>query len=250
MSRMRVCRIVLAGLTLALGAALVSPSIVAQQAEAPAAKKDEADVTGKAKYMKTIWGDKKKTVHMKGEVSFTHGDTVITSDEVNYDDTAKEAVSPGSLKISNPECDVNGDKGTAYFKKKLGVVEGNVVMSLKPKPGESGTDADSNSIDRFKQPTTVTCKRMEYFYARKVASAQGGVIFKQPKRTVYADKAVYDQNKEILTLTGNVRGTEDDGTEYSAPGEVKISLKKGDEWLEAPNASGSFKIDLSEEEEE
>ncbi len=234
--------------TLGLAAAIVSPGIMAQQAKAPAqtpAKK--GDVVSKFKYYKMRWGDNATTLLLKGDVTFTHEDTVIASDQVDYDDSAKTAVSPGPIKITNPECDITGDKGSAYFRKKLGVIEGNVVMLFKPKQEASAVNADKDSVDKFKQPTTVTCLRMEYFYGQKLASAQGGVVFKQPKRTAYADKAVYDQKAEILTLTGNVRAVDEQGQTFTAPGEVKISLKKGDEWMEALNAGGTFKIDLGEE---
>ena len=65
----------------------------------------------------------------------THGDTILTSDLVDYDGTKgiKTAVSPGKINITNPECDIVGDKGTAYFLKKLGIVEGDVALTVKPK---------------------------------------------------------------------------------------------------------------------
>lgn len=231
---------------------IFGPAIFAQQPQKPepAAKSSEqgwSKVDGGADYWKKSWGKQKVTL-MKGHVKFVHKDTTLTSDTIEYDEVTKIAVSPGAVNITNPECDIKGVKGTAYFNKKLGVIEGDVVMFVKPKKTEDDKAAkDDNSAAKFKAPTTITCDKLEYFYKDKIASATGGVVFKQDKRTAVADKAVYDQNKELLTLTGHIKGTDEDGQTFSAPGKVIMSLKKGDEWIEAPNANASFKIDLGEE---
>lgn len=211
-------------------------------------KKDE--VLGQADFMRTSWGQK-KTVLMRGNVRFTHGDTVITSDEVTYDQDAKVAVSPKTIKITNPECDITGDSGTAYFDDRLGVIEGSVAMLLKPKKtGEAQNPKDSNDEsvrEKLKKPTFINCQKLEYLYADKIATASGQVQFKQEKRSASAQTAVYDQNKELLKLTGNVQGMDEYGQTFAAPGTVLISLKEGDEWMEAEDVSASFKIDLEEE---
>lgn len=239
------------GLLLLVGCAV----IFAQQTPTTAQetkKKDRDTVESTAKFMRKAWGAKKMSF-LKGDVRFTHDDTVLTSDEVVYDEEAKIATSPGKVNITNPECDITGDKGIAYFNKKLGVVEGSVVMILKPKPETSDgektkDDGKAESIRaKLRQPTTITCATLEYRYKAKIATALGGVIFKQEKRTASAEKAVYDQKKELLTLIGNVRGVDEDGQTFCAPGTVLISLKKGDEWMEAKDAAASFKVDIEEE---
>lgn len=219
-----------------------------ESAPKPEEKKTYSVVNVTAKSSQGDYGDK-KTLLLK-IATFTIEDTLITSDEVLYDKTAQTAVSPVALKISNPECDVKGDKGTTYFKKKLGVVEGNVVMLFKPKkenqpPADSSKSNDDFSMDKFKQPTNITCEKMEYFYAKKIASATGSVVFKQPKRIAYSDKAVYDQNKELLTLTGNVHGSDENGT-FKSSKPVTVSLKKGSEWMVTDEIESTFKINTEE----
>lgn len=240
----------------ALGVAVMiaGPGILAQQPKttpaAPAGKKSDSYMDWKAKHILSTWTDEKtgqKTIRMQGDVVFTHDDTVIAADQIDYDDTSKTATSPGTIKITNSDCDVTGDKGSAYFRKKLGVVEGNVVLLMKPRP-EVGASADKNSVNKFRQPTTVTCAKIEYFYGKKLASAQGKVVFKQTNRTAYADKAVYDLKNELLTLTGNVRAIDEQGQTFNAPGEVRISLKKGEETMAGENVTGKVKIDLDDEE--
>lgn len=179
-------------------------------------------------------------------VKFTHNDTVISSDLVTYDDKIKTAVSPGTLKISDPECDISGDKGSADFKKKLGDIEGSVVMLLKPKPVAQTPENKDSIRAKATKPTTVTCPKLEYAYKDKIATLTGGVTFKQEKRSATASKAVYDGKAEILTLTGDVKGVDEEGQTFGAT-MVRICLKKGDEWMESENGTASVKVDLSEE---
>lgn len=230
---------------IAVVAAVAAP--VAQDKAKPAAasQKQPEVVNGSSDSWKINWGAK-KTVLMKGNVKFTHGDTALTSDEVLWDEEAKVVTSPGAVHITDPQCDITGDKGAGYFKKRIGVVEGNVVMQLKPgKPDES---SDPESIrGKLTKPTTITCSKLEYQYREKIASATGGVVFKQQERIAHADKAVYDEKKELLTLTGNVNGTDEYGQTFSAPGTVVMSLKKGDEWMEAQDGKASFRVNLDEE---
>lgn len=237
---------VLVALAAAIALAPGGGSLVAQTKPQPAAKQPDT-VNGRADSLKTIWGAR-KMVLMKGNVKFTHGDTTLTSAEINWDENEKVAQSPGKLTITDPECDITGDKGSGYFKKRLGVVEGNVVMQLKPQKQSTTTADDASVREKLNKPTTVTCKKIEYQYRTKVATATGGVEFRQTNRTASADSAVYDQKKELLTLKGNVKGIDEYGQTFAAPGTVRISLKEGDEWMEAESASASFKVDLDEEE--
>jgi lipopolysaccharide assembly outer membrane protein LptD (OstA) len=222
--------------------------VKARKAPLPSVEAAWKAVDAKADSLKSKWGEKKTTL-MQGNVKFVHGDTTLTSDLVDYDGNAKTAVSPGALKITDPECDITGDKGFADLNKKLGVVNGNVVMHVKPKltteEEKARQDKDSNNVSaKLKEPTTVTCAKLEYQYKAKIATATGGVIFKQEKRTASADKAIYDRNTEKLTLIGHVKAVDEDGQTFSSPDKVTISLKKGDEWMESTNTNASFKIDL------
>jgi lipopolysaccharide assembly outer membrane protein LptD (OstA) len=219
----------------------------AKAADHAAAQKQLEDVFGRADVMKTQWSDDTTHMLMKGNVKFTYKDTTMTCDEATYtDDTkTKTALIPGKINITSPDCDITGDKGSADFNKRLAIIEGNVTMLVKPKKSEETTNADSIKA-KLKQPTTVTCPRLEYLYKDKIATLTGGITFKQEKRSGSADKAVYDANKELLTLTGDVKAVDEAGQTFAAP-TVRISLKKGDEWMEAENASASFKVETGEE---
>jgi len=227
----------------------------AQQAPGPAsganAQKDKTEtVTYQAKLMRAVWGSENKIL-LTGGVKFVHGDTVLTCDEVQYDRNANVAVSPGRVTITDPECDITGDKGAAYFKKRIGVVEGNVTLLVKPKPEEEKPPSDRGSAEsiraKLSKPTTVTCQKLEYNYRTKIATASGGVFLKQEKRSAGAQKLIYDEKNEIVTLLGDVKGVDEDGQTFSAPEKVVICVRKGAEWMEAPNASATFKVETEEE---
>ncbi len=240
-------------------------SLFAQQkpdAKSKETKKKET-ATIDADTVKSVWGDQKRVL-ATGNVVITQGDTVFKSDQVEYLKTEGTATSPGKFNVTNPQCDLTATKGTAFLNKKLALAEGNVVMLLKPKEEEKPAKPTDEEDARAKltRDTTITCDRMEYFYKAKIASAAGKVVFTQNvpidpksaeensgKRVAHADKAVYDQNQEVITLTGNVDATDEKGQTFSTPGKVVISIKKGNEWMEAEKARATIKVDTSEEEQ-
>ncbi len=237
------------------GLAMLCAAIHAQQGPntaKPAAK--EAPRKEEVRYGADLWKgpwDGDGVLTLKGNVWFEHESTRLTSDLIEYDarKDVKTAVSPGKITISNPDCDISADKGTAYFIKKLVVIEGSVVMQVKPKAESEGAKSDSSVRSKISKPTTVSCSRLEYLYKEKIAAAKGGVTFTQDKRKVTAQEAVYDQNKELLTLTGNVEGADEEGQTFSAP-KVVISFKKGDEWIEVTQGKAVVKVNIEEEEKQ
>lgn len=212
-------------------------------AAAPAKPKDEVRI--QYDVSRSPLGNSTAPMVLKGHVRITHNDTVLLSELVTYDRKAKTATSPGKITITDPECDITGDKGSADFNKKLGAIEGNVSMLIKPKP--TNTPPDKESIkEKLTKPTTVTCPKIEYLYKDKIATLTGPISFKQDKRSGSAKAAVWDGKKEVLTLRGDVKGEDEEGQTFAAP-VVRLSLKKGDEWMEAENGSASIKVDLGEE---
>ena len=230
-------KIIISVLIMTICAGLFWTTCFAQKDAAPIAKKQPETASGSADLIKSIWGDNKKVL-MKGNVVFVHTDTTVKSDMVEYDQNSKIAVSPGKLSISNPECDIFADKGSVDFKNKTSFMENNVKLLVKPK------ESDNKSLPDINKPTTITCSKLEYKYKAKLAVLSGMVKFEQENRWITANSAEYDINKEILVLKGKIHGEDRDGQTFSAPEKVIISLKKGDEWMEAPNSKATFKIDV------
>ncbi|MCE5323673.1 hypothetical protein LLG46_10220 [bacterium] len=228
-------------------------SVAAQDTKKPKAnsgKYEEMSYRADASVAK--WGGV-NTALLSGNVKFVHVDTTLTSDKVLFDQKANTADSPGPIKITDPECDITGKKGFADFNKRLGIIEGDVVMLLKPKltPEEQKSRQDKGSQDmksKLKEPTTISCPKLEYQYKKKVATGTGGVYFKQEKRAASADKAIYDVKAEKLTLIGHVKAVDENGQTFETLDRVTFTLKKGEEKMEGTNVSGSIKIDMDEEE--
>ncbi|MCX8053803.1 MAG: LPS export ABC transporter periplasmic protein LptC [Armatimonadetes bacterium] len=246
--RTRAVVIALVGLVLCSGVPNAEDTPKTRSGASTESKTEE--VRYEARFLRAVWGDENKVL-LKGGVKFIHGDIVLTCDQVEYDRNANIAVCPSKVTIANPECDITGDKGTAYFKKRIGVIEGSVMMLVKPKPEESKGSSEEGSGEsiraKLSKPTTITCQKLEYNYRNKVASATGSVFLRQDKRSASADKLVYDEKNELITLLGNVKGVDEDGQTFSSPDKVVICVKKGAEWLEAYNGVGTFKVETEEE---
>ncbi len=227
-------------IALGLGVAAQSPVQPAKE------KKPPRNFDVKADLMKVVWGEERKVL-LTGNVVFTQEDTKIQSAYVEWDRKAETALFPGKVTITTPEAVATSDKGQAFFKKRIGILEGSVNMIYTPKEEKPVDPKDKEDPQTsLRKETTMTCTKLEYDYKNKIAVATGGVTIIQKERTVTADKVIFDQKQELLTLNGNVKVVDDQGQEFNAPGEAKISIKKGQEWIEAPNPTAKFKVEMDE----
>ena len=204
----------------------------------------------------TVNGDHWKGQGEKGEQVWTitgnvvvkYGDVTITSDKAVYTEKTKIVVMEGNLKITDPENEITGPKGTTYLNERKCVIDGGVKLVAKPKSSNQQSENDPETIrEHLTQPTTMTCDKVEYLYRKKIATAEGNIKVVQKDRVGIAKKAVYDVNEEHLTLTGGVFVKDEKGQTFSSEGTVRMSLKEGSEWIEAENGSATVKVDLEEE---
>ena len=191
----------------------------------------------------------KKVYVLKGNVKMRQGDTVITADNIEYNQDAQiqTAVASGNFKIVDPKNDITGEKGTAYFREKRAVIDGAVKIVAQPKSGEASASGSIKA--EMKDVTTITCDNLEYLYKSKVAKLNGHLKIVQKNRVVTSDSAVYQVKEELITLNGNVNGKDEKNQTFSAPGQVIVSLKDGDEWMEMKHATGTFRVEVDDEEE-
>ncbi len=209
-----------------------------------------------------------KLFFLTGSVVMTHKDITLYCDEAQYNEEADTARATGSLKVTSPESTVGGDLITADFDRKLVVITGNVhlVTQRKPKAAEGqeespgspapqsggatrspgptsgaaatpGTEAASEQgrPERFRdyheKLTTITCERIDYWYEEKRLIATGNITVVQEDKTVTADDAVYDEENDIVTLTGRpVRLLRENGDEFETP---KVTISVEDNWIDA-----------------
>ena len=214
-----------------------------------------------------------KTYHMTGNVVFANKDMKLYCDEADYNEEADTAKARGHLRAVDPNSVITGDLIDADFGKDLAIITGNVVIVTqkkgneveeKPKPGLEKPDAGSATLagnepgaapekaaadksgtkeepehleDYWKNKTTITCERLEYYYADDVKKmiATPRVKAVQEDKTVWADHAVYEDLTSIITLTGNVILTKTNGDEMRCN---KAVVSTEDDWIQAEGMSG------------
>ncbi len=205
---------------------------------------------------------KEKRYTLTGHVVFKHKDTTLYCDKATYweeGDKKDTAVCTGHLRVIDPENDCTGDLINADFNdtREVIVITGSVVVvhqkkdepakaeaPAKPAAVPAGKDdgkAPDNLEEYKKKQTVIHCDRVEYYYNEQkkevVATAErtGQVKAVQEDKTVTANKAVYEQIKDVITLTGNVHVTTDKGDEFSFTSAV-ISVQ--DNSIEGESAAG------------
>jgi lipopolysaccharide export system protein LptA len=158
--------------------------------------------------------DKKSTTTLSGARIF-HEDAIFAADTVvvQTEDGVNEITCTGNPVYTDPEARVTATKVVAYSTPRRAEFTQNVKLVSTPKKKAAVKDKaekDKPEEDDLKssvtgEPTTITCNAMSYDYANKRSNARGNVIVIQKRRTVWADKGIYDQAQELITLTGNVR---------------------------------------------
>lgn len=132
------------------------------------------------------------------DATFT-ADTILARSE----NDVHEFTCTGNPVFTDPENKITALKVIAYSTPRRAEFIDKVKMVSTPKK-KDGTQGDVRG-QLNGEPSTTTCDRMNYDYASKRAEAIGNVVVVQKARTVWADKGVYDQSLELITLTGNVR---------------------------------------------
>jgi lipopolysaccharide export system protein LptA len=176
----------------------------------------------------------------EGHITATHGDTVLRADRIAYNEKDNTAVVTGKITVDNPRNHVEGDTAAVDFNTKTIRLRGDkgVKLVALPTPGEQSEDGLRG---RIKEPVSLTCATIIYNYKAKRADIPGPLTVTRLGQTLTGDAGVYLGAEDIITLTGNVRGKDEKNQTFSAPS-VKVSLKKGAEWMEAPNVKATFYV--------
>jgi lipopolysaccharide export system protein LptA len=202
------------------------------------------------------------------ELQVLDGDTEMRAKSAELDNEQQHVIATGDLQLRDPRAELTGDKLEAWLDQKRAMLTGSVRLLVKPKlseeqkpAGEKKTETGAQppeeeekfTLENIKKyPVMITCDQIEYFYRKKTATLNGNLkatqTLKNGKiRTLTAEKADYDQKKEILTLTGNVVIEFEKGKLLTP--KVVVSVKEGDEWFEADPGSGIITVDEEEETE-
>ncbi|MBR4749532.1 MAG: LPS export ABC transporter periplasmic protein LptC [Abditibacteriota bacterium] len=198
------------------------------------------------------YGNKDKNVALKGNVRILHDDVTIKSDYVEYNSSAKTAVSPGRVTLSSPEADIISDKGSGNFRTRIVTAESNVSARIHRRFTEKISDPEKRA-DVEKEITEdiiVKADGGQYNYKDKLLTCRGNITITEKDRVILADSLTYNVRDEVFTLEGNVKGTDSEGQTFASPGPVTVSVKDGNEYIKAPNAGISFFVDDEEDGEE
>ncbi|HEY3267972.1 MAG TPA: LptA/OstA family protein [Armatimonadota bacterium] len=189
-----------------------------------------------------------KTHVYDGHITAMQGDTTVRADHAAYNETANTAAVSGHITVDTPTAHAEGDTADVDFNAKLIRLRGanGVRIVAKPKPPAPGQDPKGLRAS-IKEPVTLDCKGVDYYYKQKRAEAEGPLTVTRTGQTLTGDKATYLSAEDLITVTGNVHGKDDKGQTFEAP-TVKVYVKEGAEWMEAPNVSATFHIKDEEEE--
>lgn len=189
--------------------------------------------------------DDQSVFTLTGNVVVTYKDMTLTADKAVCNKKTNIVVADGNIKIVDSEHVITGEKATAYLNERRSVIEGNVKLVARPKEDAAGNQNTVKS--KLKKPATITCDTLDYLYRKKIATAEGNLKIVQAGRTLFGKKGVYDVNQEMITLTGGVKVTDEEGQTFTSPGTVKASLKDGAEWIESDKGSATVNIDIDAE---
>jgi lipopolysaccharide export system protein LptA len=177
------------------------------------------------------------------------GDTLATAERADVYDRKRYALATGNLRLEDPRIDIEGKQLEIWYgeNQKRARLQNSVRMRVKPRETQPPPAGEEESeVEQAKRyPIDATCDDLEYFYRRKVAYLRGNIkaVQQLPEgrtRTLYADEAEYDQNKETLTLKGKVILDEPDRLRLETALAI-VSLKEGEETVELPRgAKGVF----------
>lgn len=184
--------------------------------------------------------------YLTGNVVFSHRDIKLYCDEAVYDYDENSAEAKGNPRIVGEDTTITGTVVEADFDDEIATVADHVtiVTQRKRENGEQQTDEGGSNgeeprhiEDYWEKLTTITCDRIVYEYAEDVkrGTATGRVKAVQEDKTCYADQAVYEELKDLITLTGDVRVLTDKGDEFRAP---KAVISVEEDWIRAEQVTG------------
>lgn len=196
--------------------------------------------------------------YLTGNVVFSHRDIKLYCDEAIYDYDENSAVAKGNPRVVTEDTTITGTMIEADFDDEVVTIAGNVtiVTQRKREDGEQDTGEEESDGEEprhleeyWEKKTTITCEKIVYEYADDVkrATATGRIKAVQEDKTCYADQAVYEELKDLITLTGNVRVLTDKGDEFRCP---KAVISVEEDWIRAEQVTGVGKRRPEENSEE
>jgi len=135
-----------------------------------------------------------------GNVIITQEDITLTAREADFDVDKKIGQIKGDIKLVQSDITITGENLEAYLNDKRYIFQEKVILVQERKDEEEKEDN-----------ITWNCSNLEIFTDTQDLTATGEVKILKKDYTITAEKAVYNDKEQKITLTGKVRIEEEAG---------------------------------------
>lgn len=135
-----------------------------------------------------------------GNVIITQEDITLTAQEADFDVDKKIGQIKGDIKLVQSDITITGETLEAFLNDKRYIFQGKVILVQERKDEE---DKEDN--------ITWNCNNLEIFTDTQDLTATGEVKILKKDYIITAEKAVYNDKEQKITLVGKVRIEEESG---------------------------------------
>lgn len=136
----------------------------------------------------------------EGNVIITQEDITLTAQEADFDVDKKIGQIKGDIKLVQSDITITGETLEAFLNDKRYIFQGKVILVQERKDEE---DKEDN--------ITWNCNNLEIFTDTQDLTATGEVKILKKDYIITAEKAVYNDKEQKITLVGKVRIEEEAG---------------------------------------
>lgn len=136
----------------------------------------------------------------EGNVVITQEDITLTAQEADFDVDKKIGNIKSDIKLVQSDITITGETLEAFLNDKKYIFQEKVILIQERKDKE---DKEDNII--------WNCNNLEIFTDTQDLTATGEVKILKKDYTITAEKAIYNDKEQIITLTGKVRIEEEAG---------------------------------------
>lgn len=136
----------------------------------------------------------------KGNVIITQEDITLTAQEADFDVDKKIGQIKGDIKLVQSDITITGETLEAFLNDKRYIFQEKVILVQERKDKEEKEDN-----------LTWNCNNLEIFTDTQDLIATGEVKILKKDYIITAEKAVYNDKEQKITLSGKVRIEEEDG---------------------------------------
>lgn len=136
----------------------------------------------------------------KGNVIITQEDITLTAQEADFDVDKKIGQIKGDIKLVQSDITITGENLEAFLNDKKYIFQEKVILIQERKDKEEKED---NII--------WNCSELEIFTETKDLTATGEVKILKKDYTITAEKAIYNDKEQKITLAGKIRIEEESG---------------------------------------